>query len=1135
MTYPDVVDSQFDAVDHYIRFGWKEGRDPSRAFSTKAFLASHGKSKFGFNPLADAALRRMTNSAKLDARFTSIVDTLSQAGKLQREISYRITEALLDKDFYLNTYQDVQKASVDPVSHYMHYGWHEMRNPSPVFSTKHYVEQHALANQSGNPLIHRAVELLREHGKGSAQSDASTPNPSSKAKVDTELDIYQFLARNAGISDEPTLHKRKALIEGKPVVFLVFFCQKPALTNLQRQICEEYLALGVNVVAILNQTLAISPSDARVPDGVQWVVTRKNAGFDFGAWTGALELCGDMSAFPRIILTNDSLIPLSGGIEETITALTEAKEDWCFSTANHEIRHHGQSFLMSFNPAVLGSKARELLTISGEIRHKQDVIDTAEVPLMEKLIDQGFSVGFLCDERHYAAGKEKVNPTLHSAEELIAAGFRFVKAEYLLDHLGDPLSKIGEWFDEKRLLAIKEHMNSRYPKADDEKQIVHAVPKGQLVMKRKIVLLGHNAGTGGAQTLLLSLAKILTEIFGYEILIILHDNGPDLSRFQAIAPTFVLGNDAAKLAGILAFAQRLGFEKCIINTTVPLIYGHLIYHYMDKAICLVHELPETIEAIQIEKEVAAALPMLDQVVMPANFVRDRFVEHFKADTSNFSVLPQGHFRQTRTFGNAGTTDIDMDVCNQIADLKAAGKTLILCVGTLEYRKGFDTFADFARFAERSKGNPALQNAHFIWVGSSLGEKKIVPATEKASKLENITMVPNVTIGTLSNIYRQSDLYFFTSRNDPMPYAVIDALWHGLPVVGYRGVGGCDPLIDAFGQLLDDRTDMQAVANAIDTSLGEDGEARNKRAQHIKSSFDLDHYVCQLTAFLGDYNPKLNVVVPNYNHEKFLPIRLRSILSQTYRYFDLILLDDCSSDDSIEVMRAGTKDFANFTTEAFNETNSGNSYLQWKKAFELSENELVWIAESDDLCSATFLENMITGFADPEVKIAYAHTQFIDESGKKLGVIQDEFKPINPILWNKSYIAQGRQDVFRCLAQANTMINVSSVLFRASAVESFDNILKYRFAGDWELYLRLCAKGKVFFCREATNYFRRSSVQQTSKFAYTEPFYREHQMILQTVLDLYGPACAEKTKATIRLHWKSKPVKGERVETYLQTI
>lgn len=53
-------------------------------------------------------------------------------------------------------------------------------------------------------------------------------------------------------------------------------------------------------------------------------------------------------------------------------------------------------------------------------------------------------------------------------------------------------------------------------------------------------------------------------------------------------------------------------------------------------------------------------------------------------------------------------------------------------------------------------------------------------------------------------------------------------------------------------------------------------------------------------------PKKSIIVPNYNHAKYLPKRLDSIVNQTFQNFEVILLDDCSTDNSLEIIEEYAK-------------------------------------------------------------------------------------------------------------------------------------------------------------------------------------------------------------------------------------
>lgn len=91
------------------------------------------------------------------------------------------------------------------------------------------------------------------------------------------------------------------------------------------------------------------------------------------------------------------------------------------------------------------------------------------------------------------------------------------------------------------------------------------------------------------------------------------------------------------------------------------------------------------------------------------------------------------------------------------------------------------------------------------------------------------------------------------------------------------------------------------------------------------------------------NPKkVSVIIPNYNYENFIVERIDSVLMQTYPVYELIILDDCSTDNSVEVINKKIeqikKDYPNLNVKFIvNEKNSGGCvFKQWKKGFDLAK-------------------------------------------------------------------------------------------------------------------------------------------------------------------------------------------------------
>ncbi|MBK6904809.1 MAG: glycosyltransferase family 2 protein [Saprospirales bacterium] len=167
-------------------------------------------------------------------------------------------------------------------------------------------------------------------------------------------------------------------------------------------------------------------------------------------------------------------------------------------------------------------------------------------------------------------------------------------------------------------------------------------------------------------------------------------------------------------------------------------------------------------------------------------------------------------------------------------------------------------------------------------------------------------------------------------------------------------------------------------------------------------------------------PTISVIVPNFNHGSFLHQRIQGILNQTYQDFELILMDDRSTDESREILET----YRNHPKTAhlvFNETNSGSPFLQWEKGMQLAKGRYIWIAESDDWCEPSFLETLVPWLeADPEVRIAYCQSLCLDEQGK--------IKWVSSIPGWSRY-SKGRSLLRRFMLKGNSIFNASMAVFQ----------------------------------------------------------------------------------------------------------
>lgn len=94
-------------------------------------------------------------------------------------------------------------------------------------------------------------------------------------------------------------------------------------------------------------------------------------------------------------------------------------------------------------------------------------------------------------------------------------------------------------------------------------------------------------------------------------------------------------------------------------------------------------------------------------------------------------------------------------------------------------------------------------------------------------------------------------------------------------------------------------------------------------------------------------PSNSVIMPNYNHALFIKQRIESVPNQSYQDFELIILDDCSSDNSREII-AQYRQNPKVIRIIYNQHKSGCVFKQWINGVVKAKGEFIWIVESDDL-------------------------------------------------------------------------------------------------------------------------------------------------------------------------------------------
>lgn len=224
------------------------------------------------------------------------------------------------------------------------------------------------------------------------------------------------------------------------------------------------------------------------------------------------------------------------------------------------------------------------------------------------------------------------------------------------------------------------------------------------------------------------------------------------------------------------------------------------------------------------------------------------------------------------------------------------------------------------------------------------------------------------------------------------------------------------------------------------------------------------------------NP-VSVVIPNYNYERFMLQRVYSILYQTEKIGEIIILDDNSTDQSVKLARNIQKTIGKLVPiRLINNAINLGTFKQWEKGFIEAKYEYVWIAEADDYCSNRFLEKTLKPLkSNNEVILSYVDTGLIDENGLFLESLKLHIDYQSSGHWNRDYINNGIDEIKSYSYLNNTIANVSSVLFRKKSnidyTELFSHSLKYKQAGDWVFYLNYMQLGHIAYVNKTINYYR----------------------------------------------------------------
>jgi glycosyltransferase involved in cell wall biosynthesis len=221
---------------------------------------------------------------------------------------------------------------------------------------------------------------------------------------------------------------------------------------------------------------------------------------------------------------------------------------------------------------------------------------------------------------------------------------------------------------------------------------------------------------------------------------------------------------------------------------------------------------------------------------------------------------------------------------------------------------------------------------------------------------------------------------------------------------------------------------------------------------------------------NEESPRVSIIVPNYNHARFLEERLTSIINQTYRNYELIVLDDHSTDHSVETIETILAN-EEYLLEV-NLRNSGSTFLQWAKGIEMASGELIWIAESDDSAEPRLLEELVRRFKDPSVSLAYCQSMDINTTSEIGNTWKAWTDDLSNSLWKDNFLMNGGFFIENFLGVKNSIPNASAVVFRRDRCSTRElKHSRFKVSTDWLFWKSVAETGTIAHVAEPLNRFR----------------------------------------------------------------
>lgn len=234
-------------------------------------------------------------------------------------------------------------------------------------------------------------------------------------------------------------------------------------------------------------------------------------------------------------------------------------------------------------------------------------------------------------------------------------------------------------------------------------------------------------------------------------------------------------------------------------------------------------------------------------------------------------------------------------------------------------------------------------------------------------------------------------------------------------------------------------------------------------------------------------PLVSVCIPAYNSAVYIKKTIESILTQEYQNIEVVIVDDCSIDNTLEIVETFDDSRIRIVKNESNLGMTGN----WNKCLAEAKGDYIKLICADDILYADSIRKELRAFlTHPEVTLVMSDTALIDENERRTGCFKR---------YPKSGLLDGRRVAKRALIFKSFFGAPCNTLFPRSSYEKvggFDPQFPYIL--DFDMWLRMACLGKIYVIHEELNGFRVRNDSNTGNLINSgrKIYNEEHRQLLK---------------------------------------